>query len=255
LDLRVQSKRPVLRQMRTVAKLKGPVIGMARDQWPTAHLRRTLLSSSTTPISPPAPRTISHVNLAISPARRPACRLAKAYHKHGPQALMSRRRAGQATAAIQRALCAEVIGTIRERYPNFGPTLAAEKLVELHGVHRGRETLRRAFADAISTASSRTRPRSAACSAILDAYLFFQRRSRAARHDKNSSKSFLRASAEVAGTCRRSARNRSNSAFECLAFIRRGRSAAFPLPTITIAKANPVRSCPTRLSATSTSPQ
>jgi hypothetical protein len=37
---------------------------------------------------------------------------------------------------------AEVLGIIRERYPDFGPTLAAEKLAELHGIHLGRETLR-----------------------------------------------------------------------------------------------------------------
>src|SRR4029450_7650344 len=34
------------------------------------------------------------------------------------------------------------IGIIRERYPDFGPTLAAEKLAELHGIHLARETVR-----------------------------------------------------------------------------------------------------------------
>jgi hypothetical protein len=73
------------------------------------------------------------------------------------------------------------------------------------------------------------------------------RRSRAARHSKNSSKSFLRASADAGTASRRSVRNRLNS----LAFVRRGRSAAFPLPATSIAKPNPVRSAPTRLSTTS----
>ena len=50
--------------------------------------------------------------------------------------------AGRATGAIRAALRAEVIGIIRERYADFGPTLAAEKLAELHGIHLGRETLR-----------------------------------------------------------------------------------------------------------------
>jgi hypothetical protein len=39
-------------------------------------------------------------------------------------------------------LRAEVIGIIRERYPDFGPTLAAEKLAELHGIDLARETVR-----------------------------------------------------------------------------------------------------------------
>jgi hypothetical protein len=34
------------------------------------------------------------------------------------------------------------IGIIRERYPDFGPTLAAEKLAELHDIHLARETVR-----------------------------------------------------------------------------------------------------------------
>ena len=50
--------------------------------------------------------------------------------------------AGRATAAIRAALRAEVIGIIRERYADFGPTLAAEKLAELHGIHLARETVR-----------------------------------------------------------------------------------------------------------------
>jgi hypothetical protein len=32
------------------------------------------------------------------------------------------------------ALHAEVIGILRERYSDFGPTLAAEKLAELHDI-------------------------------------------------------------------------------------------------------------------------
>ena len=56
----------------------------------------------------------------------------------------------------------------------------------------------------------------------------------------------LRASTEAVDICRRSARKRSNSAIECLA-LRREKSAAFALLATTIAKANPVRSGPTRL--------
>jgi hypothetical protein len=68
----------------------------------------------------------------MSLGRRQVFRLAKAYGKHGPQALASRRRGRPSNRCYPTALRAEVIGLIRERYPDFGPTLAAEKLAELH---------------------------------------------------------------------------------------------------------------------------
>jgi len=77
----------------------------------------------------------------MSLGRRQVFRLTKAYGKHGPQALMSRRRGRPSNRCYPTALRAEVIGIIRERYSDFGPTLA-EKLAELHGIHLARETLR-----------------------------------------------------------------------------------------------------------------
>src|SRR5260370_8603454 len=59
--------------------------------------------------------------------RRQVFRLAKAYGRHGPQALVSRRRGRPSNRCYPTALHAEVIGIIRARYPDFGPTLAAEK--------------------------------------------------------------------------------------------------------------------------------
>jgi hypothetical protein len=58
-----------------------------------------------------------------------------------PQALVSRRRGKPSNRCYPTALRAEVIGIISERYCDFGPTLAAEKLAELHGIHLARETL------------------------------------------------------------------------------------------------------------------
>jgi hypothetical protein len=74
--------------------------------------------------------------------RRQVFRLAKAYGKHGPQALVSRRRGRPSNRAAPASLRAEVLGVIKERYSDFGPTPAAEKLAELHGIHLARETLR-----------------------------------------------------------------------------------------------------------------
>ena len=73
---------------------------------------------------------------------RQVFRLAKAYRQRGPAALVSRRRGKPSNRSYPAALRAEAIGLIRERYCDFGPTLAAEKLAELHGIHLGRETIR-----------------------------------------------------------------------------------------------------------------
>src|SRR5258707_2846196 len=74
--------------------------------------------------------------------RRQVFRLAKAYGKHGPQALVSRRRGRPSNRAYPADLRDMATGIIRERYPDFGPTLAAQKLAELHDIHLTRETVR-----------------------------------------------------------------------------------------------------------------
>ena len=74
--------------------------------------------------------------------RRQVFRLAKAYAQRGPGALVSRKRGRPSNRCYPSALRAAAIGIIRERYSDFGPTLAAEKLAELHGIHLARETVR-----------------------------------------------------------------------------------------------------------------
>ena len=74
--------------------------------------------------------------------RRQVFRLSKAFARHGPEALVSGRRGRPSNRSYPSAWRTEVLGIVRERYPDFGPTLAAEKLAELHGIHLGRETLR-----------------------------------------------------------------------------------------------------------------
>src|SRR6267378_4345754 len=78
----------------------------------------------------------------MSLGRRQVFRLAKAYSQQGAEALVSRRRGRPSNRCYPSALRAAAIGIIRERYPDFGPTLAAEKLAELHDIHLARETLR-----------------------------------------------------------------------------------------------------------------
>ena len=63
----------------------------------------------------------------MSLGRRQVFRLAKAYSQQGPEALVSRRRGRPSNRCYPSALRTAAIGIIRERYSDFGPTLAAEK--------------------------------------------------------------------------------------------------------------------------------
>ena len=85
---------------------------------------------------------VSEAATLMGLGRRQVLRLAKAYRQHGPAALVSRRRGKPSNRSYPAGLRSEVIGLIRERYCDFGPTLAGEKLAELHGIHLGRETIR-----------------------------------------------------------------------------------------------------------------
>ena len=74
--------------------------------------------------------------------RRQVFRLLKAYRIAGPPGLISKRRGRPGNRRKPEALRSQVLAIIRERYWDFGPTLAAEKLREVHGIVLGRETLR-----------------------------------------------------------------------------------------------------------------
>src|SRR3982751_1080718 len=70
-------------------------------------------------------------------------RLCVAYRKQGPAGLASLKRGRPSNRRLAVALQEQAIAVVRERYRDFGPTLAHEKLVELHDVCVGRETLRK----------------------------------------------------------------------------------------------------------------
>lgn len=74
--------------------------------------------------------------------RRQIYRLAESYKRHGAEALVSRRRGRPSNRSYPADLRDTAIGIIRERYNDFGPTLASEKLAELHGICQARETVR-----------------------------------------------------------------------------------------------------------------
>ena len=76
-------------------------------------------------------------------------RLANRYQQDGPAGLVSRKRGSTpGNRALDRGLEARVRGLIRDSYADFGPTLAAEKLRERHGIDLAKETVRRIMIDA-----------------------------------------------------------------------------------------------------------
>ena len=74
--------------------------------------------------------------------RRQVFRLLKAYRIEGPTGLISKRRGRRSNRRKLEALRRAVLTIFRQWYWDFGPTLAAEKLREDHGIAVGRETLR-----------------------------------------------------------------------------------------------------------------
>ena len=78
----------------------------------------------------------------IGVGRRQVYRLMDAFRAHGADGLISRKRGGPSNRALGTVFRETVLTIVRERYADFGPTLAAEKLSELHGLDLGVETLR-----------------------------------------------------------------------------------------------------------------
>jgi len=69
-------------------------------------------------------------------------RLWRAYRRDGARGLISRKRGRPSNNKLNTNFGARVVQLVKARYPDFGPTLAREKLAELHGLHLGLETLR-----------------------------------------------------------------------------------------------------------------
>jgi transposase-like protein len=69
-------------------------------------------------------------------------RLRRAYERDGPGGLASKHRGRPSNRRLPCELRREALATVRSRYEGFGPTLAHEKLTELHGLRLSVETLR-----------------------------------------------------------------------------------------------------------------
>jgi transposase len=70
-------------------------------------------------------------------------RLVRSWKLQGDAGLVSRQRGRASHNRLPEALRAQVTALLREKYPDFGPTLAAEKLLALEGIKISRETIRK----------------------------------------------------------------------------------------------------------------
>jgi len=79
---------------------------------------------------------------ALGLSRRQIFRLLRTFRSTGPHGLASRRRGRPSNRRYPDDIRSLALSIVRERYADFGPTLAAEKLAEVHALSLSRETLR-----------------------------------------------------------------------------------------------------------------
>ncbi|SDG42292.1 Helix-turn-helix domain-containing protein [Paraburkholderia phenazinium] len=91
-------------------------------------------------------------------SRRQIERLANRYRAEGARGLVSRRREHASNHQLPAGVANRALAIIRERYADFGPTLACEKLAECHGLKLAAETVRRLMTDAGLWIPRRQRP-------------------------------------------------------------------------------------------------
>jgi len=75
-------------------------------------------------------------------------RLVMRYRDEGAAGLVSRRRGTRSNHQLPQAVLDRALGLIHERYADFGPTLACEKLHECRGLVLSKETVRHLMTDA-----------------------------------------------------------------------------------------------------------
>lgn len=110
------------------------VLSMSRAEIDRVHVLKDLLAERIRP---------SEAAQLMGVTRRQVFRLLKAYRAGGPVALISKKRGKPSNRAYPAVVRTEAMALIKANYGDFGPTLAAEKLSERHGLHFGVETVRR----------------------------------------------------------------------------------------------------------------
>lgn len=92
--------------------------------------------------------TATNAGNLLSLSRRQVQRLLKSFRTDGPAAIRHKARGRPSNNRIDPAVRAFAVTLVKEHYADFGPTLAAEKLAEDHGLKVSRETLRKWMQDA-----------------------------------------------------------------------------------------------------------
>ena len=85
---------------------------------------------------------VSDACVLIGLQRRQVFRLLRGLKRDGATSLLSKRRGKPSNHRLPAEVRILALSIVRERYADFGPTLAAEKLAEHHGCSVSRETLR-----------------------------------------------------------------------------------------------------------------
>jgi len=85
-----------------------------------------------------------HLGLSL----RQVERLYRAYKAHGASGLISKKRGRPSERQLSVALRNDAVTLVRDKYGDFGPTLACEKLAEVHGLVVSVETVRKWMTEA-----------------------------------------------------------------------------------------------------------
>ena len=91
--------------------------------------------------------------------RRQVHRILKAYKSDGPAGLVSKKRGRRSNRSYSPGFKEYALSIVRQRYHDFGPTLAAEKLAESHEIFLSKETLRQWMIEAGLWSTRRERAR------------------------------------------------------------------------------------------------
>ena len=112
--------------------MSAPVLTMSKQEFERAVLLRKVLDKRLTQC-----KAAEILGLSL----RQVERLCRRYRTAGPAALATRRRGRASNHQVAASLRDSVLGLVRARYADFGPTLAREKLLECHGRSRWRKDL------------------------------------------------------------------------------------------------------------------
>lgn len=88
-----------------------------------------------------------HAALQLGISVRQAQRILARYKKEGAAGFVHKNRGRKSNRVITERKKGEIVSLISKNYPDFGPTLASEKLNQLHGISFSAETIRKIMTD------------------------------------------------------------------------------------------------------------